>query len=102
MLDRSHPLSRIEVGSDHVAHALFAFTLTLAASLAAPRVRPLVIGGLFFAAGALAEGAQHLGIVPGEYGLGDLVANAGGIAAALLPMGIPELRRRLREEQAGR
>jgi hypothetical protein len=98
VLDRDHPLSIIEVKSDHVAHALFAFTLTLAASLALPRIRPVLIGFVFFAAGALAEVAQGVGIVLGEYGHGDIIANAVGIIAALLPMGAADLRRRLIDE----
>jgi hypothetical protein len=74
------------VGKDQVIHALCVYLFTLLAVPAFPRINPLIIGSSIFVLGLVLEYLQDRGIVPGAYQPSDLVADAVGVLAALLPL----------------
>lgn len=99
VLDPAFEPAQLEVGPDEVAHAAFAYLLTLLGLLALPRWRLASVAALVALAALMVEVVQGLGIVPGSAELRDVGADALGIVAALLPVA---LARRTRDLRTGR
>lgn len=87
-LDPRHDATRHVPPADVVEHVGYGFLLTVLSIAALPRVNPWLIGAGFLAVGAGFEGLQIAGLVSGTFQWKDLVANTGGVAAALAPFAL--------------
>ncbi len=85
--------TELRVGPDQVSHALIIYAVTLLASLAFPRIKPLLIVVVFGAAAIAVELAQLTGVLSGSAQVSDLVADFVGIIAAVAPLVVVRGRR---------
>lgn len=92
-LDPHHNAEAAMPTPDVVEHVAFGYLLTVLTIVSLPRVSPWLIGGAYFAAGAGLEIGQVLGLISGTFQPRDLVANVGGVLAALAPMAIARYRK---------
>jgi hypothetical protein len=79
---------------DAMMHIIYGYLLTVLSILALPKVKPLAIGGVFIALGVGLEVGQALGLISGSFQYKDLVANLGGVIAALLPLSLAKRKAR--------
>lgn len=93
-LDPHHNAQRHAPPADVVEHVAYGYLLTVLTVAAFPRISPWWIGGAFLAVGAGFEAAQILGLVSGTFQPKDLLANVGGVAAALVPYALARRGRR--------
>lgn len=81
---------------DKVTHGAGCFLLTMLGAAAHSRTPLPLIGLGILAFGGLVEGLQAIPFIDRDASLGDLAADAAGIAAALVPTMLPPLRQVLR------
>ncbi len=92
--------TEIAVRPDQVSHALIIYGVTLLAALSFPRIKPLWLALFFAAIAGAVELAQLSGVLSGSAHIGDLLADAFGIIAALVPIAVVRARRIARAEGA--
>lgn len=92
----------IHVRGDHLMHAFFSYSLTLALSASFPRARTWVVATAVVAAGAVLEVIQGLGYLAGDMQAGDLVSDAIGAGLAVAPILMGELRKAYPERRPRR
>ena len=78
---------------DQISHALIIYCVTLLSAVSFPRIKPIWLALFFGCIAVGVEVAQLYKIVPGDAQISDVVADAIGILAALLPIAAVRARR---------
>lgn len=85
--------TEVVVRPDQVSHAALVYALTVATAVSFPRLSPWIIAIVFALIAIAVELAQLLGIAQGHAHVSDLVADAAGIMAAIIPIAVVRARR---------
>lgn len=91
--DPRHNAQAFPLGPDEIEHLVLAYGLTILLAVSFPRVSPFAFAAAIVAAGVGLEVSQALKWISGGYELRDALANAGGAAAAVLPLMLRRKRR---------
>ncbi len=86
------------IGPAELQHMAYAFGVTLMLMLGFPTLRTAAAGGWVLAAGVAVELLQAAALLPGYASLTDMAADAAGVAAAIVPMMIANIRAKRRAE----
>lgn len=92
-IDPHHDHAASAPAPDAVEHVLYDYLLTLLTIAAVPRLSPWLIGLGFLLLGVVFEATQAVGLVAGAAQWSDLLSNLAGVAAALVPFALGQLRR---------